>query len=1031
MTFFDTFLRSVIPFDAGWKVEIEPCVTLFEEDDTGPCFRPPTPLRHLSDRDWHSTLLLLFFCFYIQIIVMLIACAWDFCKEWVLKLLKITKREIEFTNPLFHVVVDSLDVFLSITVCITFVVRAYGWAADDETPFDPTVVNAVDLTGACYFCFVYLYQWIQAETLKITYAMSSTAVLNLLTIASSLSVQSQADGWLPFTFLRSICMTAACHRLMKITDLPELYEQLFLSASDFFSMVFSFGGVIYMLENLGNPAGWADGNENFTFFKAIWFVMVTVSTVGYGDVYPISILGQISGMCFIVGGVVFFGSRTSRIATLLNDAASGLGRFSAGRHRKHIIVSGEVNEVSFVDFAVEFYNPEHQHSDKSKLAMCVLSKNIIDLELCNLEDFVRCQVQCLVGSLPRDVDRVKVKDAAACFFLADDHAADLTVQTDREMLLRALKAKNRVKKLTRNNIPTYVGVLHPDSLLSAVGMTALCVSSLKTGLLAKSASCPGIIPLLANLLMSVDKKTKEDARVQAGGLLNDEYVMGLDCEIYKVRMPYTFQGKKYGEVAALLFEHGMSQPKSDLETATMILIGIGYNDKKGGGDDSEPAERIVIFPRKDDTIKEESFGYFIASEAPTERVLNKILQSKSLQEYRKKNQVVPEDADGKQSKKSGPLAATMLENRRRLEEEGAGKTESRVPEHAEEEKRHKFKSLPGKLEPGFEMRMGSMHGAIQQDANYQAHAKRVVLRDHVVVCGLPISVKEFVEALWKTHKMDRKKHEVLFLWDGAMTDDQKLFMKLTPGVWLLEVPPLDPESLKKAAVEDSACVLILTERRGRTWQEPGIIDAGVVFAHRFLTTLEDHHGQETDEQRATLRSLVAKGRVVCEINENANIDLMEQDLEDMAQLNDGTPFLRPMFAAGGVYSSSIVAALMVQAFYNPDILPLFGTLISSRIANTSVSVGGLESDDRREVVLRQLPVPANYCDKEYRELFHDQIENHDQLPLGLYRLNCQVPRKGWKNFWSSPCHPYRGTSRIRKQSPRGRPPRGRRRPTVE
>ncbi|KAJ1477484.1 hypothetical protein T484DRAFT_1821047 [Baffinella frigidus] len=179
MTFFDTFLRSVIPFDAGWK------------DDTGPCFRPPTPLRHLSDRDWHSTLLLLFFCFYIQIIVMLIACAWDFCKEWVLKLLKITKREIEFTNPLFHVVVDSLDVFLSITVCITFVVRAYGWAADDETPFDPTVVNAVDLTGACYFCF--LYQWIQAETLKITYAMSSTAVLNLLTIASSLSVQSQVE----------------------------------------------------------------------------------------------------------------------------------------------------------------------------------------------------------------------------------------------------------------------------------------------------------------------------------------------------------------------------------------------------------------------------------------------------------------------------------------------------------------------------------------------------------------------------------------------------------------------------------------------------------------------------------------------------------------------------------------------------------------------------------------------------------------------------------------------------------------------
>ena len=101
-------------------------------------------------------------------------------------------------------------------------------------------------------------------------------MLNLLTITSALSVQSQADGWLPFTFLRSICMTAALHRLMRITDLPELYEQLFLSASDFFSMVFSFGGIIYILENLGNPAGWSDSGENFTFLRAIWFVMVTV-----------------------------------------------------------------------------------------------------------------------------------------------------------------------------------------------------------------------------------------------------------------------------------------------------------------------------------------------------------------------------------------------------------------------------------------------------------------------------------------------------------------------------------------------------------------------------------------------------------------------------------------------------------------------------------------------------------------------------------------------------------------------------------
>ena len=225
-----------------------------------------------------------------------------------------------------------------------------------------------------------------------------------------------------------------------------------------------------------------------------------------------------------------------------------------------------------------------------------------------------------------------------------------------------------------------------------------------------------------------------------------------------------------------------------------------------------------------------------------------------------------------------------------------------------------------------------------------------------------------------------------------------------------QVPPLDPESLKKANVEECYTVLVLTERRGREWNEPGIIDSGVVFAHRFLSTLDDRPGGQSEDQRAVLRSLVAKGRVVCEINENANIDLMEQDLEDAAHLDDKTPFLRPMYAAGSIYSSSIVSALMVQAFYNPDILPLFGTLISSKISNTAVKVNatpGSPDGHERRVVLEQIKVPPQYCDHEYRELFHGltNLGEGSKLPLGLYRLNCQVPNKDWKKFWYTYTNP--------------------------
>ena len=53
------------------------------QNDSGPCYPQPTRVRHVSERDWHSTLLLLFFCLYIQIIVMIMAVLWDFGKESV------------------------------------------------------------------------------------------------------------------------------------------------------------------------------------------------------------------------------------------------------------------------------------------------------------------------------------------------------------------------------------------------------------------------------------------------------------------------------------------------------------------------------------------------------------------------------------------------------------------------------------------------------------------------------------------------------------------------------------------------------------------------------------------------------------------------------------------------------------------------------------------------------------------------------------------------------------------------------------
>ena len=48
------------------------------------------------------------------------------------------------------------------------------------------------------------------------------------------------------------------------------------------------------------------GNEDFdNIFKAAWFVIVTLSTVGYGDISPVSPLGKFLTVPIIVAGLLF------------------------------------------------------------------------------------------------------------------------------------------------------------------------------------------------------------------------------------------------------------------------------------------------------------------------------------------------------------------------------------------------------------------------------------------------------------------------------------------------------------------------------------------------------------------------------------------------------------------------------------------------------------------------------------------------------------------------------------------------------
>ena len=63
----------------------------------------------------------------------------------------------------------------------------------------------------------------------------------------------------------------------------------------------------------------APGAEITSGNDAMWWSLVTVSTVGYGDEYPVTIAGRIIGVFMILVGVALFTTLTSYLASNFTD----------------------------------------------------------------------------------------------------------------------------------------------------------------------------------------------------------------------------------------------------------------------------------------------------------------------------------------------------------------------------------------------------------------------------------------------------------------------------------------------------------------------------------------------------------------------------------------------------------------------------------------------------------------------------------------------------------------------------------------
>jgi voltage-gated potassium channel len=106
--------------------------------------------------------------------------------------------------------------------------------------------------------------------------------------------------------LRRYGLGTVGRRLTKDRAGSALFSLLFIGV-----LVLEFGSLAILYVELKAP----DSNIK-TAQDSLWYVIATISTVGYGDVYPTSAAGRLLGSIIIVLGVGIFGTLTGYLANV-------------------------------------------------------------------------------------------------------------------------------------------------------------------------------------------------------------------------------------------------------------------------------------------------------------------------------------------------------------------------------------------------------------------------------------------------------------------------------------------------------------------------------------------------------------------------------------------------------------------------------------------------------------------------------------------------------------------------------------------
>ncbi|CAG9460583.1 unnamed protein product [Pedinophyceae sp. YPF-701] len=429
----------------------------------------------------------------------------------------------------------------------------------------------------------------------LTWAPSLVELVVMLVRGAPAVAPTLALGWFDLRWLRMFRALAVLRRLTLAGELRTVHLASVGQFNAFLAKVaqarlVQLAGTILVL--LFTSACVVQAIEGIPWVDALYFCTTTLTTVGFGDLAPVTPLGKAAVMGIMAVGVVLIPVQASQLYATWSSRRMRLGTLPRSGEPR-VIVSTRLSDVrGFSDFFTEFFHEiqagRRFHARDKRYDMSDLSGMIprlaeagLDLGralrlvvVCNkptqfefraFQELHARRLSFVEGSVlsEADLDMLQVQSATAVLLLADRFASNPTVE-DQSLLFQVWAIKQYTSE-----VPVFVQTMEQRTcdqirqFLDPERDTAVSFQELRFILLSLTTLCPGASTLLGNLCRSNEPSNPLHKVKQRSGRLSGlrwlrEYADGAKQRLLTAPLNESYNGVQFVEMAEfILRERGV------------------------------------------------------------------------------------------------------------------------------------------------------------------------------------------------------------------------------------------------------------------------------------------------------------------------------------------------------------------------------------------------------------------------------------------------------------------------------------------